>query len=79
MKIRRFLVNVYLLIHITKTYPNIYVLIIKGKSKKPFETSACIFLEHKRVKVTMDYCRDFKYECKHTYVDAFELTKRTIL
>ena len=55
-------------------YVNAYV---KGKNKRPFETSACILVEKKK-------CRGHKllsrfqllYECKHSYVDAFGLTKK---
>ena len=58
-------------------YINAYV---KGKSKRPFETSACILVEKKKGQGHNRLLSRFHilHECKHTYVDAFGLTKKII-
>jgi hypothetical protein len=59
-------------------YINAYV---KGKSKRLFETSACILVEKKKGQGHNRLLSRFQllHECKHTYVDAFGVTKRIIL
>ena len=59
-------------------YINAYV---KGKSKRPFETSACILVEKKKGQGHNRLLSRFQllHECKHTYVDASGVTKRIIL
>ena len=59
-------------------YINAYV---KGKSKKSFTTSVCILVEKKKGQGHHRLLSRFQslHECKHTYVDAFGLTKKIIL
>ena len=54
---------------------------VKGKSKRPFGTSACILVEKKKGQGHNKLLSGFQllHECKHTYVDALRLTKRIIL
>ncbi len=54
---------------------------VKGKTKRPFETSACILVEKKKGQGYNRLLSRFQllHECKHTYVDACGVTKRIIL
>ena len=71
-----------LLDHFLENLANYIPAYEKGKSKRPFETSACILVKKKKGKVkdkndNRQLSRfQLLHECEYTYGDAFGLTKK---